>query len=319
MMKRILALLILSVLLLSSCGGETEGPMLSTDESTTVAENNVMDTTAHETEPTYEAPESFRILAIGNSFTVDTFEYLYAIADSYGAKNIYIGNAAIGGAGLTKHVECLRGDLANYDYYINHNGKTTATQGHTLKSCLTAQNWDMIVLIGVSGLVGVEQQYVVLPELIDYVNQHKTNPDAPLVWLVSWAYQADSDHPSFALYYEKNQMKMYEMGIAAAKKCVEPLSEIAQIIPLSTTFQNLRTSFIGDTLTRDGHHANLTTGRYALALTFYCAVTGADPYACPYRLKDDVTEGSRVFDAIAEAVANALKEPYAVTPATVTK
>jgi len=293
--------------------------MLTTEESTTLVNDSATDTTAHETEPTYEAPESFRVLAIGNSFTVDTFEYLYAIADSYDAKNIYIGNAAIGGASLAKHIECLRGDLANYDYYINHNGKTTATQGHTLKACLTAQNWDMIVLIGLSGQVGVERQYSVLPELIDYVNEHKTNPDAPLAWLISWAYQADSDHPSFGQYYDKDQMKMYEMGIAAAKKCVEPLPEIAQIIPLSTTFQNLRTSFIGDTLTRDGYHANLTTGRYALALTFYCAVTGADPYACTYRLKTDVTEGSRTFDAIAEAVANALQEPYAVTPATVTK
>ncbi len=313
-MKKTIAIILSGCLLLFAfaCSDGKKDEMTNTQDNTEFSSGTEISSgILTPEEPRFEAPDSFNVLAIGNSFTIDTFEYLYQIAESYGTENIYLANAAISGAGLAKHVECIRGDLANYDYYL-FNGITTATGGHTLKSCISERNWDRIVLIGNSGQVGIERQYSVLQEVLDYINENKTNPEAKLGWLFSWAYQNGSDHPSFALY-DNDQLKMYNMGAICTKNCVGSNPDISVIVPLATAFQNIRTSRIGDTLTRDGYHADLTVGRYALALTFFCSVTGADPHACTYRLDTDVTADGDVFDIIAEAVENAVSEPYSIT------
>lgn len=307
-------LAVLSAAALASCAGDKgdKGESMKTEESSGTSSQ-----TAATEAPEDDAPESFNVLAIGNSFTIDTFEYLYGIAESYGAENIYLANAAIGGAGLVNHIECLRVDLAKYDYYL-FNGRTESTSGHTLKECLGTRKWDVIAMIGTSGVVGLDNQYPLLSELISYVKENSANPDARLVWLFSWAYQSDSTHPSFPLY-DRDQMKMHTMGVKMTEKYAATNPDISVVVPLATTFQNIRTGFIGDHLTRDGFHADLTVGRYALALTFYCSVTGADPWKCSFRLETGVTEEGKTFDLIAESVENAIKEPYKVTQSAYTQ
>lgn len=307
----LLLIVLLSVTGLVSCAGNKgdEGEDMKTDK------NTVSQAAAETSEK--KAPDSFNVLAVGNSFTIDTFEYLYGIAESYGAGNIYLANAAIGGAGLVNHIECLRGDLPKYDYYT-FNGKTESSSGHTLKECLSARRWDVIAMIGTSGVVGLDNQYPLLPELISYVKENSASPDARLVWLFSWAYQSDSEHPSFPLY-GRDQMKMYTMGAEMTEKYAGSNPDISVVVPLATTFQNIRTGFIGDHLTRDGYHADLTVGRYALALTFYCSVTGADPWECTFRLGSGVTGEGKTFALIAESVENAIKEPYKVTQSAYTQ
>ena len=47
--------------------------------------------------------KSFKILAIGNSFSCDAYEYLYRVADSMGEKNIVLGNLFIPGCTVDIH------------------------------------------------------------------------------------------------------------------------------------------------------------------------------------------------------------------------
>jgi len=61
---------------------------------------------------------------------------------------------------------------------------------------------------------------------------------------------------------------MYTAIVDASKRITE-LEEISVLIPSGTEIQNARTSSLGDTLTRDGYHLELTYGRFTAACTWY--------------------------------------------------
>lgn len=82
---------------------------------------------------------------------------------------------------------------------------------------------------------------------------------------MTWAYQADSTHMSFPKY-GSNQQTMYECIVKAVQTNVVPNESISVIIPAGTVIQNARTSYLGDTLTRDGYHLS-EFGRLITAYT----------------------------------------------------
>ena len=51
-----------------------------------------------------------KILTIGNSFSDDTMEYVWNIADSLGVEDIYLGNLYLGGCTLDTHAFNARGN-----------------------------------------------------------------------------------------------------------------------------------------------------------------------------------------------------------------
>ena len=142
--------------------------------------------------------------------------------------------------------------------------------GRTLLYGLQDEDWDLITLQQVSGLSGIASSYTengVLDHLIDYVNTHKTNPAAKLGWHMTWAYQSDSTHADFARY-GRNQLTMFSGIVHAVREVIVPRDEFAVVIPAGTAIQNVRTSFIGDALTRDGYHLSYGLGRYVAGLTW---------------------------------------------------
>ena len=74
--------------------------------------------------------------------------------------------------------------------------------------------------------------------------------------------------------------------------------------------QNARTSYLGDTLTRDGYHLSYDIGRYIAGVTFFHAVTGIDIDNLTYA-PDGVDDAARKV-AIESAI-NAVKKPYEIT------
>ena len=82
-------------------------------------------------------------------------------------------------------------------------------------------------------------------------------------------------------------------------------------VPNATSIQNARTSFLGDTLTRDGYHLSYDIGRYIAGVTFFHAVTGMDISKLTYA-PDGVNE--QVRKVAIESAINAVKKPYEVTP-----
>ena len=296
---------------------------VTTPADTTPAETTPADTTPAETTPAettpvepdkVEVPETLKILAIGNSFSVDAMEYVYQIAKNAGVKTIVLGNLYIGGCNLATHLSNARTSKAAYTYYKNTKGSWTSTKKVSLEKGLTDEDWDVITLQQVSGQSGITTSYRnMLSGLIDFVEQKKTNPDARLVWHMTWAYQQDSTHSSFSSY-DKNQKKMYDMIVNAVKECILTEPRITGVIPNGTAIQNARTSFIGDTITRDGYHLNKTLGRYIAGLCYFSAITGVDISEITYTPASDVTP--EVMAMVKDAVKDALAKPYEITQST---
>jgi hypothetical protein len=108
-------------------------------------------------------------------------------------------------------------------------------------------------------------------------------------------------------------MTMYN-GIVETTKAVMQYDDIEGVIPCGTTVQNLRTSYLGDTLTRDGYHMSYHYGRYVTALTWFNYFTGIDVRMVEWMPKS-YTYMSYAVDVMQEAVNNAIANPLSISPA----
>ena len=255
--------------------------------------------------------KNLKVLAIGNSFSVDAMEYLYKIADSYGIPNITLGNLYIPGASLATHYNSISNNLSDYVYYKNTNDSWQYHNSNaTLFDGLVDEDWDIITIQQVSSYSGLSSTYNSdIDSLIAYVNEYKTNDDAQIVWHMTWAYQSDSTHPNFPTY-SSNQLTMYNAIIDAVQEKIDMREDIAYVIPSGTAIQNLRTSYLGDTLTRDGYHLSLDKGRYTAALTWFLKITGLSIDDITYK-PIGVSEQEAI--AIKDAVKKAIDNPYVIT------
>lgn len=256
---------------------------------------------------------TLKILAIGNSFSQDAMEHLYHIAADAGV-DVVLGYLYIGGSNLAQHWRNAQYDLPNYQYYKNTDGSWRVQGGRTLLYGLQDEDWDLITLQQVSGLSGIASSYTengVLDHLIDYVNTHKTNPAAKLGWHMTWAYQSDSTHADFARY-GRNQLTMFSGIVHAVREVIVPRDEFAVVIPAGTAIQNVRTSFIGDALTRDGYHLSYGLGRYVAGLTWLHALTGL-PLDSLEWVPDEAEIPDHYLPAVKEAVEAAVAQPFVIT------
>ena len=263
-----------------------------------------------ETPPADEPDNSIRILAIGNSFSVDAMQYLYGILEDIGYEDITLGNLYIGGCTLETHSKNFTNNSASYTYYTNTTGSWNEVSSYKPHDALKSEEWDLITMQQGSPVSGVPSSYD--PYLASLVASVRTYcADAELAWHMTWAYQASSTHSGFA-NYGKDQMTMYNAIANAVQTKVVPTGWFVTVIPNGTAVQNLRTSFIGDNLTRDGYHMSYDKGRYLTALTFAQAITGRSIADVSY-IPAGYTITEKEAIAMKEAVANACKTPYAVT------
>ncbi|MBQ7089158.1 MAG: DUF4886 domain-containing protein [Clostridia bacterium] len=254
-----------------------------------------------------KVPKSIKILAVGNSFSVDAMRHhLYDMLAAAGCTDIRLGILYIGGASLDTHYDNIRLNRAKYQYQENVNGSWTYTDDYLASDAFALTDWDIVTVQQVSGHSGRGISYNNLDALVDLIRPQIG--DAKLYWHMTWAYQQDSTHADFG-YYNKDQSRMYRSIVRATNDKIVNNEDFAGIIPSGTTIQNLRTSSLGDTLTADGYHLLDSYGDYAAALTWFCFFTGADAETmtyCPLAI-------SNHFDEIAEAVNNAMKTPLAIT------
>lgn len=250
-----------------------------------------------------------KILAVGNSFSDDTMEYVYNIAQSAGAGELFLGNLFIGGCSLETHVANARENAAAYEYRTDDAGEWRTQPQYRLGDALAAQEWDVVSMQQASPLSGQPQSYEpFLSELIAYVRARA--PRAKLVWNMTWAYQSDFGAETFAPY-GYNQRRMYGSIIAAVQEKILPHAEFSAVVPCGTAVQNARTSFLGDALTRDGFHLSYGAGRYIAGLTFAKTVLGVSPESVAF-VPEGVSAAERAVAV--EAAKNACVRPFAVTP-----
>lgn len=256
-----------------------------------------------------EEDDIIKVLAIGNSFSVDAVEnYLHELGTAADMK-VIIGNLYIGGAPLSLHIQNANEDAAKYSYRkIGLDGKKAVTQNVSISQALDDENWDYVSFQQVSSFSG---KYDVIMEslssLVHYVRA-KVDPQTQFVYHQTWAYQHDSDHKGFAKY-NRDQMTMYSAIVGATKK-VHALGDFKYLIPAGTAIQNARTSSLGDTFTRDGYHLQLDYGRFTAACTWYEKIFNKDVRKNPYK-PEKVTELQAKIAK--EAAHKAVRKPYKVS------
>ncbi len=255
-------------------------------------------------------PKSVSILAIGNSFSWDAMEYLYGILKAAGVETVVLGNLYIGGCTLQTHAGHFSNKAAGYQYPEKTSGTWTSTNSFKPLSALEEREWDYITMQQASGSSGIASTYdPYLAQLISIVKEKR--PNAKLLWHMTWAYQQNSTHSEFPKY-NSDQMTMYNAIVSAVQGQVLPTNQFSGVIPCGTAVQNLRTSFIGDTITRDGYHMSYDKGRFVTGLMWARLLTGSSIVGNTYRPSGYSYTG-KVMAALWESVENAFRTPLAVT------
>lgn len=249
-----------------------------------------------------------KILAIGNSFSINTLEHVAEITKSLGVEEIYLGNLYISGCPVKIHAENARNDAAAYRYYSNSGNGWSFVEDKKMSDALKEQSWDVITMQQASYFSGQDDSYSELDFLIQYV-RGIVGESPKLVWNMTWAYQ---DGSSGLNAYDKKQSVMYTKILRALDKKIASNENFAAILPVGTAIQNARTSFLGDTLTTDGRHLN-KLGEYIAGLTLAYKITGL-----PINNVDFAPQGinQRQKDTAIEAAINAVKTPFDITDAT---
>lgn len=219
---------------------------------------------------------SIKILAIGNSFSVDAMEYLWHVLRAGGVERVILGNLYIPGCPVQLHADNIANDAHTYIYFKNTDGVWLQTPEASLAEGLLDEEWDVVTLQQSSHDSGLPETYARQGEVTDYVLQNSRNPALRLFWHMTWAYQGDSDHWAFPRY-GRDQAAMYAAIVRAVKSEVQTRPVYAGIIPSGRAVQALRATPVGDTVTRDGFHLSESHGRYVAALTWARTLCGIDP------------------------------------------
>lgn len=230
-----------------------------------------------------------KILAIGNSFTVDAVQddlVPLALADS---TDLIIGYPYKGGTTMAMHYKWLLGDTAVYNYRKVCPATGVQRRPHTtMKQAVADEDWDMVIIqTNHGGTSGFRENYLpYLHGLIDSIKAHLARPDSVRWGLyMTWAYDKDSNYKHFPLY-GNDQRRMYSEIVEAAPQ-IKADGGFDFMIPAGTAIQNLRTTeAFGDRMNRDGYHMNLDHGRYTVACTWYEALTGRHAIGNSYRPKE---------------------------------
>ena len=282
---------------------------------------------------------SIKILSIGHSFSKDVMDtYLWNMFKEGGYDEVIIGYLYIGGCPMPKHLYNIENNRADYEYGKNSNGTWEKQYNVTALSALQDEEWDyvniqsspdyiggqtlsQVTLENDGGKVDVNKtEYECITPITDWIVANAKNKAVKTDYHMIWAFSEGCDLWSYT-YHNYDQLTMYNNIITQTKEKVVPHTAINSIIPCATSIQNGRTSFIGDNFNEpdatqggsDGYHLNSTYGDYTAALTWYCHYSGDDANVMNGYTGDLSAEE---FEAIAEAVNNAMNKPYAITEST---
>lgn len=254
-----------------------------------------------------------RIFTVGNSFSADVVEsFLFDMAKEAGIKLI-IGNACRGGYGVRMQWADIVNGTAETEYRkINSDRTYSITTGHTLYELLTDEPWDIITFQQHSQESGMYITYKpFLQNLIDYVKSNATNPNAKLGFIMTWPYAQNYESEGFG-FYHNNQEIMFNAILDATAQAMQEHPDLTFLVPVGTAAQNLRSSFVGDHIDRDGSHLSFYIGRYLAAYTFYATIFGEEMAIqneyLPYCLNGFMTQVTR------KAALDAVRNPFSLTP-----
>ena len=219
----------------------------------------------------------------------------------------------------------------------------------TLEFGIKRHDWDLVILQGSASESAGRQADswyksrnlpVNLPSYIDELKDYVLATDAEpgsvpqFAWNMVWsspkdpAARKDSVNLMLLTEFEDSEYVYYKAISKNLQEVILPAEDFVHVFPNGTTIQNLKsTKLASNEIHRDYSHIT-DFGRLAAAYTWYCTLTGTDIADCKippmnYRVlldklayntgKDmELTEEYRAI--LVEAVGNAVKNPYDITP-----
>lgn len=237
------------------------------------------------------AGKTIRVLAIGNSFSVDAVEQnLYELARAQG-DSLVIGNAYIPACTVDMHLFFLHNSLKKYYYRKIVGGVKTEETNVDLQRIILDEPWDIITLQQASLCSGLPATYKNLPSLKRSVQLLATNQNVQIWWHMTWAYAKSFKHANFEVY-GNDQSRMFNDIVYCVRNEV-PKANITRIIPSGVAIRLMR-MHKGDTLNRDGQHLSLTLGRYTAACVWCEMLTGRNVDGNHYRPENITAEDARL-------------------------
>ena len=174
---------------------------------------------------TPEEAEALRIMIIGSSRSVNTFQHLYlAIKDQMPDQELTLGVVYYSGGSMSMHADFIRNREAVVTYYRNTNGAWELFYNKQTRDAIKDQKWDVILLQGGTGDTAnnmnlVDRQY--MTSLIDswlYSHPHQ------YWWHTTWFNSTDPvlyENANTSLKPETvDQVKQLTSAINSAKQYV---------------------------------------------------------------------------------------------------
>lgn len=317
----LICLLLVFVLIGCSSGngqGEVNEPQ-DVSENDKENQNTQNDENANPSEQSKEevkkmaSRKSFKLLCVGNSFSDNALNYAYSILNSFGVQEIVLGNLYIGGCTIDQHVENAATDAPNYIYRKNTSGAFVSSNGTKMSTALKDEDWDYITMQQASGSSGMINTYgAKVKALNNFLRDSLKNEKLKLGWIMTWAYQQNSNHEEF-VKYNKDQLTMYEMITNCVKEKILTNDKFDFIVPAGTAIQNARTSYLADSLTSDGYHLE-DLGEFIAGITLILEITNWDMDDMNYDLIPQ--KFIPYLDVVKESVVNALEKPFEVSAST---
>lgn len=212
-----------------------------------------------------------KILSIGNSFSEDAQRYLHAMAAHEGI-DLLCANLYIGGCTLETHYDNLINETRPYEYSEN----AVFLRKSTLKDGIAAHEWDIITLQQASYFSYKDESfYPYINELAAYLR--KNCPKAKIYIHETWSYSGKERLTAQKFGTHGDMFSYVERAYRKAEKEISADG----FIPAGETLERLQNR--GFDIHRDGSHASLGLGRFAVALTWLGALYGFDVTKASYK------------------------------------
>lgn len=290
-------------------------------------------------DPDPQEKAEYKVLLVGNSFTVDASEYLpYLLRDSGYKGKVSITRAYHGGYRISlwnsqysSITQCGRRDISNGQVHWRGDDRLD----HSLASIVNSTDWDCILVGGYSDAIRLgEDSTQPMAQIVRKVRAAHPEKKIRIGYLMT--------HPSAKGYSDlvknwgNDQSAQYNALVREAR-AMQDVDGVDFVISTGTAIQNLRTTCLNSSatdplasdghvvdLSRDGHHVDYGIGRYTLSCVLYEAllynVTGVHFEDIPFRYDWDMSTHYYSTPVTSENVAicqkaarAALKTPFSIT------
>ena len=252
--------------------------------------------------------ESTNILFIGNSFGIDTIEYLYPILENVGmASNVNIYEVYIGGSSIDQHYDNYIHEAKAYELVKYENGTWKYYGNHSIQDVLTLHSkWDVINFQQSTSLAVDSSTFSNFESLTTLIRK-AVGGETIFSFLLSWAYSAQ--HSKVISDFDSDPNKMYLALVNTYQTLfggeTNPY-QIKTLVPTCTAVENAR-PFYGQSLYRDELHLDLGLGRFIAGLTWATTIFGLDPETVTFKASNMSDSDLQI---IIQCVKRAIEKPF---------